>query len=120
MKDRHDDGRSDDERLVRRGFWGKVRSGARRVPFLEDALAAYYCAMDPVTPRAAKAILFGALAYFVLPADVVPDWILGFGFSDDAAALLAALHAVRSNLRPEHYQRARTALAEGTGGSARV
>lgn len=101
-----------DEKLVRRRFWDKLRANVRRLPFLEHALAAWYCATDPATPAAAKAVLMGALAYFIMPVDLVPDWLLAIGFTDDAAAIMAALQAVRANLRPEHYDRARAALAE--------
>lgn len=101
-----------DETLVRRRFWDKLRANVKRLPFLEHVLAAWYCAMDPATPTAAKAVLMGALAYFIMPADLVPDWLLAVGFTDDAAAIMAALQAVRANLRPEHYDRARAALQE--------
>ena len=62
-----------DEARVRRAFWGKVRRVAARLPFAEDLLSAYYCAFDRATPVQVKAALVGALAYFVLPVDVVPD-----------------------------------------------
>lgn len=101
-----------DETLVRRRFWDKLRANVKRLPFLEHALAAWYCAIDPATPATAKAVLMGALAYFIMPADLVPDWFLAVGFADDAAAIMAALQAVRANLRPEHYDRARATLQE--------
>ena len=85
---------------------------AKRIPFVEDLVAAYYCALDPQTPHRTRAILIGALAYFVLPTDFVPDFIAGFGFTDDMAVLTAALSAVRSRMRPEHYEAARRALAD--------
>ncbi|WP_042442276.1 YkvA family protein [Azospirillum sp. B510] len=110
-----------DERLVRRRFWRTLRANLHRIPFLEDLLAAYFCATDPATPYRAKAILLGALAYFVLPVDVVPDWLLGIGFTDDAAVLAAAVQMVRANLTPAHWARAKEALraeaaAETAGG----
>ncbi|NYZ15334.1 DUF1232 domain-containing protein [Azospirillum sp. RWY-5-1] len=101
-----------DETLVRRRFWDKLRANVKRLPFLEHALAAWYCAIDPATPATAKAVLMGALAYFIMPADLVPDWLLVVGFTDDAAVVMAAIQAVRANLRPEHYDRARAALRE--------
>ena len=58
-----------DEETVRRGFWRRLRAFAARLPFVEDLLAAYYCAFDRETPLQVKAALFGALAYFVLPFD---------------------------------------------------
>jgi hypothetical protein len=54
-------------------LWDKVRHNLPRLPFIEDAVASYYCAIDPLTPAAVKAVLFGALAYFVSPIDLCPD-----------------------------------------------
>src|ERR1700761_378567 len=78
-----------DSARVGAGFWPKVRRVARKVPFLDDLLAAYYCTVDPKTPLQVKAVLMGALAYFVLPFDVIPDFIVGFGYTDDAPVLYA-------------------------------
>jgi|GEM_PF-120023 len=100
------------ETRVRRGFFGTLKRAARYIPFSQDVVASYHCALDPRTPASSRGILLAALAYFVLPFDVVPDFIVGLGFTDDAAVLLAALTAVRSNIRPEHYEKAREMLAE--------
>jgi uncharacterized membrane protein YkvA (DUF1232 family) len=109
-------GMEQDERLVRERFWNKLRSSVTRIPFAEDAVASFYCATDSSTPTKAKAILLGALAYFVMPVDTVPDFIALLGFTDDAALLLAAIQSVRANLRPDHYDHARETLA-GLGGT---
>jgi uncharacterized membrane protein YkvA (DUF1232 family) len=102
-----------DEDTVRRGFWRKARRFAARVPFAEDLLAAYYCAFDRDTPMQVKAALLGALAYFVLPLDVMPDVMPMLGFADDAAVLATAVRLVASHLRPEHRDAAKRALARG-------
>ena len=99
-----------DEDTVRRGFWRKARRFAARVPFAEDLLAAYYCAFDRSTPMQVKAALLGALAYFVLPLDVMPDVMPMLGFADDAAVLATAVRLVASHLRPEHRDAARRAM----------
>lgn len=99
-----------DERVVRTGFWRKVRSTLGRVPFTEDIVASWYCAVDPRTPAWVRAMLMGALAYFVTPADLIPDFVVGLGYTDDAAVLMAALSAVRQHLRPEHRSCARSFL----------
>lgn len=110
-----------DERLVRGRFWPKLRANLHRIPFLEELLAAYFCATDPATPYRAKGILLAALAYFVLPVDVVPDWLLIAGFTDDAAVLAAAIQTVRANLTPAHWTRAKETLrAEAAGNSERT
>ena len=99
---------------VKRGFWATLKKAIRQMPFGEDVVAAYFCAFDPTTPAKAKGILLAALAYFVMPADLVPDFIAVVGFSDDLAVLTAAIATVRSNMKPEHYELARKALAENT------
>lgn len=103
-----------DERTVETGFWQKLRRPLGRIPFAEDAAAAYFCAVDPTTPRYVGAVLFAALAYFVMPADVIPDMIAGFGFTDDASVLLAAITAVGGHLKPAHRNRAREFLVRET------
>ena len=95
------------EATVRRGFWEKARRTLGRVPFTEDAVAAFYCATDSATPLAIRATLLGALAYFVLPFDAVPDLLLGLGFTDDAAVLVAAFTAARMHVTEAHRERAR-------------
>jgi len=101
-----------DEKVVRAGFWPKVARLAGRLPFAEDLLAAYYCAFDRNTPNQVRIILLGALAYFVMPIDVVPDFLPFFGFADDAALLAAALKTVSDAILPEHRDAARRKLAE--------
>ena len=89
----------------------------------EDLLAAYYCAFDHATPLQVKAALVGALAYFVLPLDAIPDMLPLVGFTDDAAVLLTALRMVAGHVRAEHRDAARAALARikaGTAESARA
>lgn len=102
-----------DEARVRRGFWSKAKRVAARLPFAEDLLSAYYCAFDRSTPIQVKAALLGALAYFVLPVDLIPDILPVLGYADDAAVLATALRLVASHIRPEHREAARQALARG-------
>jgi uncharacterized membrane protein YkvA (DUF1232 family) len=101
-----------DEETVRRGFWNKLRRLGARLPFAEDLLAAYYCAFDRDTPFQVKAALVGALAYFVLPFDAVPDFLPVLGFADDAAVLATALRLVASHIRPVHRETARRTLQD--------
>ena len=104
-------GFGDREARVRRRFWRKAARVAARLPFADDLLAAYYCAFDHATPLPVKAALVGALAYFLLPFDFMPDVLPLLGFTDDAAVLLTALRMVAGNMRPEHRDAARATLA---------
>lgn len=100
-----------DEAQVRRGFWPKLKRIAAGLPFAEDLLTAYYCAFDNETPLRVRAALLGALAYFVLPFDFVPDFLPLLGYGDDAAVLAGAIKLVIDHIRPEHRDAARETLA---------
>ncbi|MCO5064214.1 MAG: YkvA family protein [Rhizobiaceae bacterium] len=95
---------------VRLNFWRTARKAARHVPFMEDVVSAYYCALDHDTSIKTKGILLGALAYFVLPVDAIPDILAGVGFTDDVAVLSAALAAVKASITPAHRSAARKAI----------
>ncbi|MGE0061581.1 MAG: YkvA family protein [Xanthobacteraceae bacterium] len=99
---------------LRARFWRKLkRIGATLpllIPFAEDLLAAYYCAFDRSTPRHVQFALAGALAYFVLPLDSIPDLVPMLGFSDDAAVLAAAIKLVSNHITDEHRAAARVWL----------
>jgi len=102
-----------DRDSVRKRFWVKFKRVVVLLPFAEDLLAAYYCAFDKQTPRHVQATLLGALAYFVLPFDFVPDMMPLLGFTDDAAVLATAIRLVASHITPEHRDAARAALKRG-------
>jgi len=104
-----------DENEVRRGFWRKARRVAASLPFAEELLAAYYCAFDRRTPLQVKAVLLGAIAYFVLPTDLIPDYLPVIGYSDDAAVLAAAVKLVASHISPDHHEAAQRVLARLRG-----
>ncbi|MGE6698409.1 YkvA family protein [Hyphomonas sp. NPDC076900] len=98
------------ERLAR-GLVPKLARLAGKLPFADDLAAAYYAARDPLTPVKAKAVLFGAAAYFVMPADLVPDVVVGLGFTDDATVLATALSVVGMHVKERHRALARKLLS---------
>ena len=101
------------KQTIRKKLMATARKAARQVPFMDDVIASYFCAMDPATPSKVRVTLLAALAYFVLPVDTIPDFLAGVGFGDDATVLLAAIAMIRSHLREDHYQAAREALKDG-------
>ena len=92
-------------------FMARLKRVAKRIPFAEDLLAAWFCARDPATPRRVRMTLLAALGYFVLPLDAIPDIMPLLGFTDDAAVIAAAIAAVAGSITIEHRERARQALA---------
>jgi uncharacterized membrane protein YkvA (DUF1232 family) len=100
-----------EEARVRREFWPKFRRFAAQLPFAEYLVAAYFCAFDRNTPRRVQVALIGALAYFVLPFDFIPDMLPLIGFADDAAVLATAIRLVSAHITPQHRDAARRAVA---------
>jgi uncharacterized membrane protein YkvA (DUF1232 family) len=101
---------SRDEAGILADFWERVRALGRKLPFAEDIVAAAYCAGDPATPSRIKLLLLGALAYFIMPFDGIPDFLPLIGYTDDAAVIAAAIAAVRAHMRDEHWEKAREFL----------
>ncbi|KQY36653.1 YkvA family protein [Rhizobium sp. Root483D2] len=99
-------------RKVKRRFWPTLKRAMRQIPFSRDVVAAYYCAMDPATPLRTRGILLGALAYFVMPFDFIPDVLAVVGFSDDIAVLTAAFAAISGQIKKKHYIEADETLKE--------
>ena len=104
-----------DERRVRQGFRRKIARVASKIPFAADAVAAWFAARDPETPRKTKALILAALSYFVLPADAIPDIFAGVGFTDDAAVIAAMLALVGGSIRARHREAARALLQRLAG-----
>lgn len=98
------------EAAIGRDFWPKLKRSLARIPFAEDVLAAFYCAFDPATPLKVKGILLAALAYFIMPIDVIPDVLLGLGFTDDMAVLYTAISMIRSHMTQAHRDKAKETL----------
>jgi uncharacterized membrane protein YkvA (DUF1232 family) len=102
-----------DRDSIRRRFWIKLKKVAASLPFVDDLLAAYYCAFDKQTPRHVQVALLGAIAYFILPFDFIPDMMPVLGFTDDAAVLATVIRLVAGNITEDHRAAARAALKRG-------
>jgi len=101
------------ERTVKRDFWTALKQFAGRLPFVEDLVAAYYCALDPATPMRVRGILLAALAYFIFRWRYRPLSLLwrGLAFTDDAA-VLTAVFGLASHIKPVHRAAAARALGK--------
>lgn len=102
----------ENEKIVAEGFVGKAKKTAGKIPFSDEAVAAYYCATDPATPTRVKVILMAALAYFVMPLDTLPDFIALLGFTDDAAVFWTAWRSVSGHITDMHRTSARRFLGK--------
>ncbi len=105
------------EARVRRDFWRVARKAASKIPFMDEVVAAYFCALDPATPTRVRAALVAGLAYFVVPTDFIPDILLGIGFTDDVTVLAGVIAMVRSHIKDTHREAAKTALKDPSAGT---
>ena len=95
-------------------LWDKLRKMAKKAgkEVVLKVLQLYYVLMDKNTPTKYKALIIGALGYFILPIDLIPDLLPGMGFADDLAALTAVLLTVNDCLTPEIKQKAEDKMKE--------
>lgn len=98
-------------------FWDKLRRQALRAGrgVVERALCLYYTAQQPGTPAWAKSVIYGALAYFIVPLDAMPDIAPLLGFTDDMSVLAAALVTVALHINDEARAQARSRMARWFG-----
>lgn len=101
------------------GFWKKLGGFASKAgrEVVEKALVLYYCMQDSDTPAHAKTVIAGALGYFILPFDAIPDFVPGAGFIDDLGALGAAAVTIATHIKAEHHTKATQTLRRWFGGS---
>ena len=91
-------------------FWDKMKKAAKSAgkKVIEMALLLFYVLQSPDVPIAKKTIIIGALGYLILPFDFIP----ALGFTDDAAALAAALKTIKSSITPEIEAKAKAKANE--------
>jgi|TARA_R110000822_G_scaffold159476_20_gene299427 uncharacterized membrane protein YkvA (DUF1232 family) len=77
-------------------FWIKLKHSAKAAGYelVEKSLWLYYAARNHNTPPWAKAVVYSALAYFILPTDAIPDFIPISGYTDDMAAIATAVTTI--------------------------
>ncbi|HEX3430308.1 MAG TPA: YkvA family protein [Rhizomicrobium sp.] len=97
-------------RIVEQRFWPRLLKLAGRIPFAEDLAAAWFCVTDPETPGRVRGVVLAALAWFALPAAVMPEFLIVVGFTDDIAVTAIVVRMIRKHLKERHYVRARAAL----------
>lgn len=99
------------------GFWNKVIKYAKTAgqEVIEKALWLYYAAQNPQTPTWAKTTIYGALGYFILPIDAIPDMLPGVGYTDDLGVIAAAITAVSMYITDEVKQQTAQKLRDWFG-----
>lgn len=95
-------------------FWAKVGAVAKKAgaKVIYMALLLFYTMKEPSTPAKDKALIIGALGYFILPIDLIPDVIPVLGFTDDLGALTIAYNSIKNNITPEIEAKAQAKVDE--------
>ncbi|WP_455639534.1 YkvA family protein [Parabacteroides sp.] len=99
-------------------FWKKIERVAKKVgaTVLLPVFTLYYMLQDDKVSLQHKAYIVGALGYFILPIDLIPDGILPvIGFTDDIAVMTLVLRLVKDSITPEIKARANQRVAEIMG-----
>ena len=104
------------EEFREESFWVKIKKYTVMAGYevIELALKLYYATLDSDTPAWAKTVITGALAYFILPVDAVPDFLPG-GYVDDFGVLAAAAGTVSAHIKEEHVTKAKEAMTRWFG-----
>ncbi len=77
---------------------------------LLPVLRTYFVLKSPQTSTKEKLFLLGALGYFILPLDLIPDFLPGLlGFTDDLVVITLVLKHLKDALTPEIEQKAHQA-----------
>ena len=99
------------------GLWKKIGNVAKKAGLktVYMVLLLYYVLISDSTPKKYKAMIIGALGYFILPLDAIPDIVPAVGYTDDVAALAGAILAVAKCISPEIEAQAKTKLEEWFG-----
>lgn len=98
-------------------FWEKLKKFAKKAgsSVVYAVLLLYFTLQKPAVPAKAKAIIIGALGYFILPLDLIPDIAVGVGYTDDLGALGVALFQVAMYIDDEIRQKAKEKIKDWFG-----
>ena len=103
----------ENDQRVRRDFSDKAARFSQQLPFVENAAAMYYCAVARDLPKRVNIAIFAALAYFVVPADLIPDVVAVTGYLDEGIVLARTFNYVRTNVTEWDRSQVRDAIARG-------
>ncbi|WP_081657937.1 YkvA family protein [Sporosarcina ureae] len=101
-------------------FWDKILKFGKQagVKLTYGALLLFYTFKKPTVPKKVKSTILGALGYFILPVDLIPDFTPIVGYSDDLAIVVGALLVVATYIDAETKQLAKNKVTDWFGENA--
>ena len=99
------------------GLWNKIKKYSKKAgsSVIYAVLLLYYVLQKEEVPKKEKALILGALGYFILPFDLIPDVVPGVGYVDDLGALIAALVRVSMYIDADIKKQAKDKLQDWFG-----
>ena len=94
------------------GMWDKIRKVAAKagLKVIYYVIVLYYALDSGSLSPNDKRLVLGALGYFLLPVDLLPDAVPFLGFADDYAALALVIYKVINSITPDVKARAEAKL----------
>ncbi len=96
----NEDDTSEKIEYVESNIWTKLEAVGKKISFAKDIIALVNYMRDPFVSWYRKAIVVGALIYFISPIDTIPDLAPLFGYLDDLGVITAVLKFLGSELIP--------------------
>ncbi|KYD10096.1 YkvA family protein [Heyndrickxia sporothermodurans] len=98
-------------------FWDKLKKYGKKAGgvVVYAVLLLYYTLQKPTVPKKTKVFIIGALGYFILPTDLLPDFLPGIGYVDDLGALGAAVLQVAAHIDKEVKAKAKDKVIQWFG-----
>ncbi|WP_078546373.1 YkvA family protein [Litchfieldia alkalitelluris] len=105
---------SHEEHFSEEKFWTKVQKFSKKAgtSVVYAVLLLYYTLQRPDVPLKVKATIVGALGYFILPLDIIPDLAVGVGYTDDLSVVIFALVQVALYVNDEIKMQAKNKLKD--------
>src|SRR3990172_4295833 len=97
---RNEEDTSEKIEYIESNIWTKLEAVGRKISFAKDILALVNYMRDQFVSWHRKAIVVGALIYFISPIDTIPDLVPLFGYLDDLGVITALLKFLGSELIP--------------------
>ncbi|MEA3228145.1 MAG: YkvA family protein [Campylobacterota bacterium] len=97
-----------------RALFKKLKSYAKVAGYevIETVLKLYYAMQKPEIPTKAKAVIIGALGYFIFPIDLIPDLLPVVGYGDDLTVLAGAVTVVASYIDKDVKEKAKAKMKD--------
>ncbi|MBI3736528.1 DUF1232 domain-containing protein [Candidatus Sumerlaeota bacterium] len=109
-----------DEARLREQFWPKFKRVASKIPGAADILALYFYMNSDIAPLQHKISVMATIAYFIIPLDLIPDYLGLIGYTDDLAVAMGLIKFIGADVMKPYRIYARKWLRGQVSGDDRA